>query len=126
MTTRPAPTLPGYTYDKLIETIERVRTDVGPEHTGELDGALRYLRTGEMRVGEAARALGVRSNTTIKNWIRLGRFPGAHQTPGGQWLLPTASVMALRDASLAADAMTASGRLRQETYTGDPFGDLDL
>lgn len=115
-----------FSLTRLADLLERLRQLAHDPQAGELDAALDYLRQGEMRVGQAQKQLNVKSPTTIKNWIRDGRFPGAHRGPGGQWLLPVSEVMSLLDASRAAQAMSASGRVTQKVHQGDPYADLDL
>ena len=115
-----------FTMPRLAALLERLRQQGAGGQADEIDAALAYLRNGEMRVGHAQQLLSVKSPTTIKNWIRDGRFPGARRNLGGQWMLPVAEVMSLLDASREAQAMNASGRLTHPVYEGDPYENLDL
>lgn len=45
---------------------------------------------------EAAKILGLSSTNTVKNWLKGGHFPGAYQTPGGQWRFLRAEVEAVK------------------------------
>ena len=102
---------------------------MGAATRNEAERALSYLHRDFMRVGDAQTVLGVKSPTTIKKWIELGRFPGAHQGEGGHWLLPVSEVYELRDASV--EAALANRRPAPETFVvrrgrRDPFAELDL
>jgi hypothetical protein len=82
-----------------------------------------------MRVGDAQAVLGAKSPTTIKKWIELGRFPGAHQGEGGHWLLPVSEVYELRDASV--EAALANRHPAPTSFVArrgrrDPLAELDL
>ena len=92
----------------------------------EAEKAVEYLDAADVvRVGVAQEILGVKSPTTIKKWIALGRFPGSVQSAGGQWLIPTHRVYALRDASLQAKNLNAqSAPVVVPVYDGDPYEDL--
>jgi hypothetical protein len=92
----------------------------------EAERALDYLSEKFMKVGDAQKALGVKSPTTIKKWIDQGVFPGAHRQ-NTQWLLPAERVYALRDASIRAERMNTTGKIEQEIYEGDDlFAELGL
>lgn len=102
---------------------------MGAATRNEAERALSYLHRDFMRVGDAQSVLGVKSPTTIKKWVELGRFPGAHQGEGGHWLLPVNEVYELRDASV--EAALANRRPAPETFVArrgrrDPFAKLDL
>ena len=114
-----------WSLSRALETLEQFV--VGQASKNEAEKALAYLHRDFIRVGDAQQVLGVKSPTTIKKWIALGRFPGAHQGEGGQWLLPTSAVYELRDLSVraaVANRLPAPTTLRGSTT--DPLEDFVL
>jgi hypothetical protein len=102
---------------------------MGTSTRNEAERALSYLHRDFMRVGDAQAVLGAKSPTTIKKWIELGRFPGAHQGEGGHWLLPVSEVYELRDASV--EAALANRHPAPTSFVArrgrrDPLAELDL
>lgn len=90
----------------------------------EAEAALRYLETRPMKMGDVQRALGVKSPTTIKKWIKAGRFPNAALV-NAQWRVPADEVYLMRDAGRhAAELALMSGPRPTGEYEGDPFKDL--
>jgi excisionase family DNA binding protein len=77
-----------------------------------------------LTVVEAAQVCGV-STSTIRRYLRAGRFPSARQQPStvpgqpGQWRIPTEDLM---DAGLDRRRPTPSGHAEQHQSTGDPAG----
>ena len=59
-------------------------------------GPVRYLT-----VADAAGALAV-SGTTIRKWVREGRFPGASMLPGGDLRIPASDLEAIAQAGRLA------------------------
>jgi predicted site-specific integrase-resolvase len=77
-----------------------------------------------MKMGDVQRALGVKSPTTIKKWIKAGRFPNATRV-NGQWRLPAAEIYAMRDAGCrTAELAILSGPQPTGEYRGNPLADL--
>jgi excisionase family DNA binding protein len=79
-----------------------------------------------LTVAEAAQVCGV-STSTIRRYLRTGRFPGARQDPSpvpgqqGHWRIPTEDV---REAGLDRRRPTPSGHGEQHQAPGDPAGAL--
>lgn len=113
---------------RAIKTLEDYIAKPDDVPVVDAQRAVAYLRGADfVKVGEAQKVLGVKSPTTIKKWIALGRFPGAGQTPTGQWLLPVARVYELRDASMRAKTLNEKAApIVLQTYEGDPYEDFDL
>lgn len=64
---------------------------------GELDRLATALETTKtLTVSEAAEMLGVSSPNTVKNWLKVGSFPGAFKTPGGHFRFPLDEVLAVK------------------------------
>lgn len=85
----------------------------------EAEAALSYLETRPMKMGDVQRTLGVKSPTTIKKWIKAGRFPNASLV-NGQWRVPADEVYLMRDAGRrAAKLALMSGPQPTEEYEGD-------
>jgi hypothetical protein len=90
----------------------------------EAEAALIYLETRPMKMGDIQRALGVKSPTTIKKWIKAGRFPNAALV-NGQWRVPPDEVYLMRDAGRhAAELALMIGPQPTEGYEGDPVKDF--
>jgi hypothetical protein len=67
--------------------------------SGRRDLAERLVPFGRRKAltsGQAAKALGLSSANTVKNWLAGGHFPGAYQTAGGHWRFPAHEVEAVR------------------------------
>jgi hypothetical protein len=79
-----------------------------------------------VRVGWAARLLGVSSPDTVKNWARAGRFPGAYKGDGGQWQFPLAEVLAHRANQLVVEDRKRRRDLSTPRFEGDPYQELGL
>lgn len=108
-------------FQGALATLDRFVRGLGGSQA-EAVKALDYLETRFMKVGDVQRVLGVKSPTTIKKWLDKGRFPGAYQTVGGQWMFPTDRVYQLRDASIQArQEATKSGPSAIEGFDGDPM-----
>jgi transcriptional regulator with XRE-family HTH domain len=79
-----------------------------------------------LTVAEAAQACGL-STSTIRRYLRGGRFPGARQDPSpvpghpGQWRIPTDDLL---DAGLARQQPTPSRHAAQRQTAADPGGSL--
>jgi excisionase family DNA binding protein len=77
-----------------------------------------------LTVAEAAQLCGL-STSTIRRYLREGRFPGAHQDPSpvpgqpGQWRIPTEDLL---EAGLARQQPTPSAQAAQHPPTGEPAG----
>jgi excisionase family DNA binding protein len=77
-----------------------------------------------LTVAEAAQACGV-STSTIRRYLRAGRFPSARQEPSplpgqpGQWRIPTEDVLG---AGLDRHRPTPSGHAQERQATGEPAG----
>lgn len=114
-----------WSFDRVAEVLGRLARHEAVSQT-EIERAASYAGRRFMKVGDAMKILGVKSPTTLKKWTKQGVFPGAHQE-NGQWLFPVDRVYALRDSSLRAAQMNASGEITQEVYEGeDLFRDLGL
>lgn len=97
---------------------------VPPDSSARVAQVLDFLRADRIRVGDAATLLGVSENT-VKNWVRLGRFPGAYRTEGGHWRLVLDEVLALRDSGRLAVARNRAGApVVVAQVEGDPFAGL--
>jgi excisionase family DNA binding protein len=77
-----------------------------------------------LTVAEAAQLCGV-STSTIRRYLRDGRFPGAHQDPSpvpgqpGHWRIPTGDLL---EAGLDRRQPTPSAQAAQHPPTGKPAG----
>ncbi len=77
-----------------------------------------------LTIAEAAQVGGV-STSTIRRYLRAGRFPGARQAPSpvpgqpGQWRIPTQDVL---EAGLDRHHPTPSGHAEEHQATGEPAG----
>lgn len=77
-----------------------------------------------LTVAEAAQVCGV-STSTIRRYLRGGRFPGARQAPSpvpgqpGQWRIPTDDIL---EAGLDRQPLTPSGHAAQHQAPGEPAG----
>jgi excisionase family DNA binding protein len=77
-----------------------------------------------LTVAEAAQVCGL-STSTIRRYLRDGRFPGARQDPSslpgqpGQWRIPTEDVL---EAGLDRQRPTPSGHAAQHQAPADPPG----
>jgi excisionase family DNA binding protein len=75
-----------------------------------------------LTVAEAAQLCGL-STSTIRRYLRDGRFPGARQDPSsvpgqpGQWRIPTEDVL---EAGLARQQPTPSAQAERHPPTGEP------
>jgi transcriptional regulator with XRE-family HTH domain len=94
--------------------------DVTPQHQGGDHPQQRPTLT----VAEAAQACGV-STSTIRRYLRGGRFPGARQEPSpvpgqpGSWRIPTQDLL---EAGLDRQRLTPSGQAEQHQSPADPAG----
>ena len=77
-----------------------------------------------LTIAEAAQLCGV-STSTIRRYLRAGRFPGARQQPSrvpghsGQWRIPTEDLL---EAGLARQRPTPSGHTEERQSAGDLAG----
>jgi excisionase family DNA binding protein len=77
-----------------------------------------------LTIAEAAQVCGV-STSTIRRYLRAGRFPGARQQPSrvpgrpGQWQIPTEDVLG---AGLDRQRPTPSGHAKEPQSAGEPAG----
>jgi excisionase family DNA binding protein len=75
-----------------------------------------------LTIAEAAQVCGV-STSTIRRYLRAGRFPGARQAPSrvpgqsGQWRIPTQDLLG---AGLDRPRPTPSGHAEKHQVAGDP------
>jgi predicted DNA-binding transcriptional regulator AlpA len=73
-------------------------------------------------IAEAAQVCGV-STSTIRRYLRAGRFPGAQQVPSrvpgqpGQWRIPTRDLLG---AGLDRQRPTSSGHVEERPSAGEP------
>jgi excisionase family DNA binding protein len=80
------------------------------------------LQQQTLTIAEAAQLCGL-STSTIRRYLRAGRFPGAQQAPSpvpgqpGQWRIPTEDLL---EAGLERQRPTASGHAAQHQATGEP------
>lgn len=92
-------------------------------HAAGRDDLVRCLRSHtavpSLSSGQAARALGVSSPNTVKNWLHAGRFPGAFQTAGGHWRFPADEVEAIRKRMLELAERNRAGDLTPPDTTDD-------
>ena len=94
--------------------------DVTPQHQGGDHPQQRRTLT----VAEAAQACGV-STSTIRRYLRGGRFPGARQEPSpvpgqpGPWRIPTRDLL---EAGLDRQRLPPSGQAEQHQSPADPAG----
>jgi excisionase family DNA binding protein len=79
-----------------------------------------------LTVAEAAQVCGI-STSTIRRYLRAGRFPGARQAPSrvpghsGPWRIPTEDLL---EAGLARQRPTPSGHAEERQSAGEPAGAL--
>jgi len=80
------------------------------------------LQQQTLTIAEAAQLCGL-STSTIRRYLRAGRFPGARQAPSpvpgqpGQWRIPTEDLL---EAGLERQRPTPSGHAAQHQATGEP------
>jgi helix-turn-helix protein len=126
---RPTSTAKALNLDDVVSRLRHALTAVPADSVAvqDLNEVLNALGDEPIvRVGTAARLLGVSSPDTVKNWARAGRFPGAQKTDGGQWQFPLAEVLAHR-----ANQLLVEDRRRRRDYStprfdGDPYEELGL
>jgi len=126
---RPTSTAKALNFSSVLSRLRHALTTVPADSPAvqDLNEVLSALGDEPLvRVGVAARLLGVSSPDTVKNWARAGRFPGAQKTDGGQWQFPLAEVLAHR-----ANQLLVEQRRRQRDYStprfgGDPYEELGL
>jgi excisionase family DNA binding protein len=94
--------------------------DLTPQHQGGDE----HQQQQTLTVAEAAQVCGV-STSTIRRYLRGGRFPGARQAPSpvpgqpGHWRIPTDDIL---EAGLDWQQLTPSGHAEQHQAPGEPAG----
>lgn len=112
----PMPSLP----QSLLDEVSAVLIEAG-----RLDLAERLVSFGHpeaLTSGQAAKALGLSSATTVKNWLAGGHFPGAYRTAGGHWRCSADEVEAVRAGMEELARRNREGELAPPELGGDDEG----